>query len=77
VVPAVASAIVAGAEIAVPALLPFNPLLLLLLTAIKAHFNAVGTFPTPEQLAAALPADWQALQATWANWTPSGDGSIK
>ncbi len=61
----------------IPGLAPFHPLIALVSTAIIAHFRATGTFPTEEQIRAAIPADWQKLTDTWAAWKPSGDGSLK
>lgn len=63
------------AESLIPGLAPFHPLISLVMTAIIAHFNATKTFPTEEQVRAAIPADWQKLEDTWASWKPSGDGS--
>jgi hypothetical protein len=66
-----------GAEVALPALAPFDPLIALISTAIIAHFNATKTWPTPEQVQAALPADYQQLVLDWNAWKPSGDGTLK
>lgn len=76
IIPGIAAAGVATVEAVVPALLAFNPLFALILTAIKAHYNATGTWPTEQELTAALPADISALQASWAAWRPSGDGTF-
>lgn len=75
-VPAVAGAAVAAAEAAVPMLLAFNPLFALLLTAIKAHYNATGTWPTEAEVTAAVPTEYQAVLQTWQSWKPSGDGTL-
>jgi hypothetical protein len=64
------------AEMALPVLAPFHPLIALVTTAIIAHFNATGKFPTEEQVRAALPVDYQKLQDVWTNWKQSGDGSL-
>lgn len=63
-------------EAAVPALVPFAPLIALVRTAIVAHFNANRTFPTEAEIVAALPADYAKLVQTWGSWTKSGDGSL-
>ena len=63
------------AEAAVPVLAPFHPLIALVTTAIVAHFNATGHFPTEAQVRAAVPADYQQLVDVWSTWRPSGDGS--
>ena len=67
----------AVAEAAVPVLAPFHPLIALVTTAVIAHFNATKTWPTEEQVRAAVPVDYQRLVDTWAAWRPSGDGSLK
>lgn len=64
------------AESLYPPLAPFHPLIALVATAIIAHFNATGKFPTEEQIRAAIPADYQKLQDVWTGWKPSGDGSL-
>lgn len=64
------------AETMIPALVPFDPLISLVMTAITAHFNATKTWPTEEQVRAALPADYQKLINDWASWKPSGDGTL-
>jgi hypothetical protein len=64
------------AESVLPVLAPFHPLIALVTTAIIAHFNATKTWPTEEQVRAAIPADYQKLQDVWAGWKPSGDGSL-
>lgn len=64
------------AEAALPVLAPFHPLIALVTTAIIAHFNATKTWPTEEQVRAALPLDYQKLVDVWAGWKPSGDGSL-
>lgn len=64
------------AEMAIPVLAPFHPLIALVTTAVMAHFNATKTWPTEEQVRAALPVDYQQLQDTWSAWKPSGDGSL-
>ena len=47
-----------------------EPLILMIITAIKAHMAASnGQFPTPEQIQAALPADTQTLQGMWSAWS--------
>ena len=57
----------AAASTLVPAV---EPIVLLILAIIKAHQNATGgTFPTPAQVQAALPADSQTLNTLWAQWT--------
>jgi hypothetical protein len=71
-----AAAVERVAEAALPVLAPFHPLIALVTTAVIAHFNATGKFPTEEQVRAALPADYQKLQDVWAGWKPSGDGSL-
>ena len=68
-------------EGAVPVLAPFHPLIALVSTAIIAHFLATKTWPTEEQIRAAIPgaviaADYLKLTDTWAAWKPSGDGSL-
>jgi hypothetical protein len=74
-VPGVVGGVIAGAETLFPILTPFNPLFEILLTAIKAHYTATGQWPTSTEVVAALPADIAKLQATWASWKPSGDGT--
>jgi hypothetical protein len=74
---AIATGTKTAAEIALPVLLPFDPLITLVMVAIMAHFNATRTWPTAAEVQAALPADYQALVAGWAAWKPSGDGSMK
>lgn len=76
VVPGIATAAVAAAEMAVPALMAFNPLFALVLTAIKAHYNATGQFPTETEVIAAVPVEYQKLMASVTSWVPSGDGSL-
>lgn len=73
---AIVGAAEATAESLVPVLAPFDPLIALITTAIIAHFQAVKSWPTPDQVRAALPADYARLQATWNAWKPSGDGSL-
>lgn len=68
----IAAVVENAVESAVPVLLPFAPLIALVRTAIVAHFNASGTFPTEAQIMAAVPADWQKLQDIWGAWKPSG-----
>ena len=63
-------------EMAVPGLAPFHPLIALVMTAVIAHFKAVGTFPTEAEVRAALPVDYMKLQDTWSAWRPSGDGTL-
>lgn len=63
-------------EAAVPVLAPFHPLIALVMTAVVAHFQATKTWPTEEQVRAAIPVDYQKLQDTWAAWRPSGDGTL-
>ena len=75
-IPGVATAAVAAAEMAVPALLAFNPLFALVLTAIKAHYNATGTWPTEAEVIAAVPDEFKTLMASVTSWVPSGDGSL-
>ena len=65
---AIASTAVGVVEAVVPGVAPFDPLISLILTAIRAHFNATGTFPTEAEVNAALPADYQKLVTTWAAW---------
>jgi hypothetical protein len=72
VVPALAEAGVAAAEIALPVLLPFAPLISLALAFIRGHYAANGTLPTDAEVIAALPQDYQELKDVWANWKPSG-----
>lgn len=60
----------------VPVLAPFHPLIALVTTAVIAHFNATKTWPTEEQVRAAIPVDYQKLQDVWAGWKPSGDGTL-
>lgn len=52
-----------------------DPLIALVMTAIMAHHNATGKWPSAEQVQADLPADYQKLVADGA-WTPSGDGTL-
>lgn len=66
----------AGLEAAVPVLAPFHPLIALVTAVVVAHFQATKTWPTEEQVRAALPADYMKLQAVWSGWKPSGDGSL-
>ena len=63
-------------EAAVPVLAPFHPLFALVSTAIIAHFLATKTWPTEEEIRAAIPADYMKLTATWQAWQPSGDGTL-
>jgi hypothetical protein len=63
-------------ESAVPGLAAFGPLIALVRTAIIAHHNATGQFPTEAEIIAAVPADWQKLVDEWAAWKPSGDGTL-
>ena len=71
-VPAAAEAAAAVAEAAIPALVPFAPLISLALAYIRGHFDATGNLPTDEQVIAALPKDIQHLNDVWAAWVPSG-----
>jgi hypothetical protein len=71
-----ASIVKTVAEAALPVLVPFDPLISLVMTAITAHFNATKTWPTEEQVRAALPADYKKLVDDWSAWKPSGDGSL-
>lgn len=65
------------AESLLPALLPVDPLIKLLVTGIiRAHFNATRTWPSADEVKAALPVGWQKLQGTWDGYVPSGDGSL-
>jgi hypothetical protein len=64
----------AVAEAVVPGVAPFEPLISLVLTAIRAHYNASQTWPTEAQVLAALPADYLTLQNTWAAWTAAHPG---
>lgn len=70
---AVAAVVVPGVGPAVQAL---SPIIALVMTAIMAHHNATGQWPTAEQVQAALPADYQKLVADGTIWTPSGDGTL-
>jgi hypothetical protein len=63
-------------EAAVPIVAPFDPLIVLAMTAMQAHFNATKTWPTQEEVEAALPADYLSLVSEWAAWKPSGDGTL-
>lgn len=63
-------------ESLVPVLAPFHPLIALVTTAVIAHFNVAKTWPTEEQVRAAIPVDYQKLVGTWDAWKPSGDGSL-
>ena len=74
---AAASVVKTTAEIALPVLVPFDPLISLVMTAITAHWNATKTWPTEAQVMAALPADYKTLVNDWAAWKPSGDGTLK
>lgn len=47
------------------------PGILMLISIIKAHTNATGTFPTEEQILAAVPVSQQSLKDLWANWKPT------
>jgi hypothetical protein len=67
----------AALEAVVPVLAPFHPLIALVTTAVIAHFNATKTWPTEEQVRAAVPADYQKLVDVWGGWKPSGDGTLK
>lgn len=71
------TAIKTAAEVALPVLVPFDPLISLIMTAITAHFNATGKWPTAAEVVAALPADYRQLVNDWATWKPSGDGTVK
>ena len=62
------------AEAMVPGVAPFSPIIGLVLTAIKAHFNATGTWPTEAEVMAAVPADYMELQDVWAKWDASKKG---
>lgn len=55
-------------EALVPGVVPFAPLIALVMTAIKAHYNATQTWPTAEQVQAAIPVDLQAVKDVWAAW---------
>ena len=71
-IPEAADAAAAVAEAAVPALLPYAPLIALALAYIRGHFDATGNLPTDAQVIAALPQDIQHLNDSWAAWKPSG-----
>lgn len=65
-----------AAAAVIPGVAAFVPLIELLLTAIRAHFNATGEFPTEEQVKAAVPLRAREIQALWSGYVPSGDGSL-
>lgn len=65
------------AEAALPILIPFDPVISLIMTAIISHFQATGTWPSEAQVLAALPADFNRLVTDWSAWRPSGDGTLK
>jgi hypothetical protein len=65
------------AEGAFPVLIPFDPLIRLVESSILAHILKTQTWPTPEQIVAGLPADYQSLVQGWSSWKPSGDGTLK
>jgi hypothetical protein len=44
------------------------PLILMVLGIIKAHVNATGTFPSEEQIIAAIPIKAEAIKDLWAAW---------
>lgn len=44
------------------------PLILMVLGIIKAHVNATGTFPSEEQIIAAIPIKAEAIKDLWAGW---------
>lgn len=67
---------VAVAEALVPGLLAFNPLFAIMLTAIKAHYNATQTWPTEAEILAAVPDGVREVFTTWSGWKPSGDGTL-
>jgi hypothetical protein len=72
IVPAIVGASIATAEVLVPGLAPFDPLIALVMTAVRAHFQAASSMPTDQQVIAALPVDYQTLVTMWANWKPQG-----
>ncbi len=47
------------------------PGVLMLISIIKAHFNATGEFPTEEQILAAVPVKVQSIKDLWGAWTAS------
>lgn len=73
----IATVVEGVAEGLVPALAPFHPLIALVTSVVIAHFNATKTWPTEEQVRAALPVDYQKLVDLWTAWKPSGDGTLK
>jgi hypothetical protein len=74
---AIAAAAQRALELGVPVLLPFDSLLTVVRNIIVAHFNSTGQIPNNDEIKAQLPIDWAAFEATWAKWTPSGDGTLK
>jgi hypothetical protein len=76
----IAAEVAAGrlaAELALPVLLPFDPLIRLVSTAILSHLLRAKTWPSEAEIMAALPADYKQLVSDWGAWKPSGDGTLK